>query len=157
MESYEDSFQLTAGADASKTFPKQCSNLKKGDFVVLKEKVCHLVEVVTSKPGKHGHAKVSRTGVVCLHFLNLILNKRWYQFIFVFKVRLTGLDVFTKKKYEDFFPASQNVNVPFISRKEYQVKIFAGLENRFWKTFSCFAFLAGFSFVRWLCYLVGYG
>ena len=47
----------------------------------------------TSKTGKHGHAKVS----------------------------LTGLDIFTNKKYEMIESSTHNVEVPNVTKKEYQL------------------------------------
>ena len=44
---------------ASDTFPQQCSALRKNGFVVIKGKACKIVEMTTSKTGKHGHAKVN--------------------------------------------------------------------------------------------------
>jgi len=49
------------------------------------------MEITTSKTGKHGHAKAN----------------------------ITGIDIFTEKKYEDSCPTSHNIDVPNVSRHEY--------------------------------------
>ncbi len=43
---------------ASETFPSKASALRKGGYILIRNHPCKIVEMSTSKPGKHGHAKV---------------------------------------------------------------------------------------------------
>lgn len=88
----EDEYEA-AGSGASDTYPAQCSSLRKGGYVVIKEHPCKIVEMSTSKTGKHGHAKV----------------------------HMVALDIFTNKKYEDICPSTHNMSVPTVQRNDYQV------------------------------------
>ena len=55
--------EFTTGGDVSeKVYPIRAGEVKKGMIVLLKGFPCKVIEVTTSKTGKHGHAKVSGTG-----------------------------------------------------------------------------------------------
>ena len=64
----ENDFESVASG-AAETFPMQCSALRKNGYVVLKDRPCKIVDMSTSKTGKHGHAKVC-AGVELKHLFD---------------------------------------------------------------------------------------
>merc|ERR1712224_41567 len=82
-----------ADAGASNTFPQQAGTIRKGGFIVIKGRPCRVVEVSTSKTGKHGHAKCN----------------------------FTAIDIFNGKKMEDMCPSSHNCEIPNTAKVEYQL------------------------------------
>lgn len=52
-----------------------------------------MVDISTSKTGKHGHAKAN----------------------------IVALDIFTNNKYQDVCPTSHNMEAPFVKAQEYQL------------------------------------
>jgi len=92
MSSGDEQFEAAGGAGAH-VYPLQCSALRKGGYVMMKGKPCKIVDMSTSKTGKHGHAKVN----------------------------MTGIDIFDGRKYEDMSPSTHNMEVPNVKRVEYNL------------------------------------
>eukprot|EP00759_Apiculatamorpha_spiralis_P026998 PhF_6_TR29926/c0_g1_i1/m.43866/K03263/EIF5A; translation initiation factor 5A len=88
----DETFEST-DAGASLTYPVQAGNIKKGDVVMLDGFPCKVVDMSTSKTGKHGHAKA----------------------------HLIGLDIFDGKKHEEVCPTSHNMHGVVMKRSEFRV------------------------------------
>ena len=81
----EEGVQTFEGAEAgaSLTYPMAAGQIRKGAHILIKGRPCKVLEMTTSKTGKHGHAKC--------HF--------------------TATDIFTGKKMEMLESSSHNVEV----------------------------------------------
>merc|ERR550514_1677615 len=82
-----------ADAGAADTIPMQAGELRKGGHVMIKGHPCKVVEITTSKTGKHGHAKA----------------------------HIIALEIFTGKKMEELCPTSHNISVPIVTKKDYML------------------------------------
>ena len=83
MSDFEDAEFETAGSGAALVYPKQCSALRKSEFVMIKGKACKIVDMSTSKTGKHGHAKVHMVALdIFGEFLTRLLIVHWFEFLF---------------------------------------------------------------------------
>ena len=52
MGDIDDTIFETAESGASTTYPQQCSALRKGGYVMIKNRPCKIVEMSTSKTGR---------------------------------------------------------------------------------------------------------
>jgi translation initiation factor 5A len=90
----DDDYTVETGdAGASHTYPMEAGSCRKGCHLMIKGNPCKIIEVTTSKTGKHGHAKC--------HFI--------------------ATDIFTGKKMEELVSSSHTVPVPFVTRNEFTI------------------------------------
>ena len=77
---------------------KSVGSLQKGHYVVIDNVACSVTDVKTSRPGKHGHAKVN----------------------------LTAAGLIDGKKRNIVMPGHDNIEVPVIGKKNAQVLSISG-------------------------------
>lgn len=75
------------------TKPVSVGSLKKGNYIVIDGAACIVSDTQTSRPGKHGHAKV----------------------------RLTAVGIIDGKKRIEVMPGHDNIDSPIIEKKIAQV------------------------------------
>lgn len=73
-------------------------SLQKGNYVIIDGVACRVADTQTSRPGKHGHAKV----------------------------RLTGVGLIDGKKRIVVMPGHDNIEVPIVDKKNAQVLSVSG-------------------------------
>lgn len=89
----QEQYNLLHDNGASETTPIKAGNCKKGGLLVIKGNPCKIIDISTSKTGKHGHAKAI----------------------------ITAVDIFTGKKYQESAPTSHNLDQPNLTKTEYQL------------------------------------
>lgn len=119
-----------ANAGASLSYPVQASALRKGGYVLIKLYPCKISKISTSKPGKHGHAKVAIEACDVSPTLTLPSRRSHHNcdttntFTISYHTSqptLTPFQIFTHRKYEDSQPAHSTVDVPIVTKREYQL------------------------------------
>jgi len=75
------------------TRPLKASAFRKGGYILLKGHPCKVMEMTTSKTGKHGHAKV----------------------------KFVGVDIFSGKKYQELMASTHNMPEVIVTKAEYTV------------------------------------
>ena len=78
------------------TEPKSAKTLMKGSYVMINGEPCRVVNIATSRPGKHGHAKS----------------------------RIVGIGIFDGQKKEII--ATHDIQVPIIEKKAGQILAIVG-------------------------------
>ncbi len=73
-------------------------SLQKGNYVIIDGAACKVVDTQTSRPGKHGHAKV----------------------------RLSAVGLIDEKKRVVVMPGHDNIEVPIVEKKSAQVLSVSG-------------------------------
>ena len=92
MEMEEKRFEPVS-ADASFTTAMQAGHVRKGMYLMIKQRPCKVIDTTKFQPGKHGHAKC--------HFV--------------------GRDVFDEQKMEATHTQGHAVDVPIVTKTDYQV------------------------------------
>ncbi|MEK6968939.1 MAG: translation initiation factor IF-5A [Nanoarchaeota archaeon] len=72
--------------------------LKKGDTIIIDDAPCKITDLATSRPGKHGHAKVN----------------------------LTAVGILDDKKRQTVMPGHDKVEAPIIDKKNAQILSISG-------------------------------
>jgi len=93
QEEFDEGAAGGEGKVGGHTRPKKASAFRKGDFILLKDHPCKVSAMSTSKTGKHGHAKV----------------------------KFTGYDIFTGKKYEELQGSTHNMEEVICKKTTYLV------------------------------------
>ena len=73
---------------------QQASAFRKGSYIILKDKLCRVVDMSTSKTGKHGSAKVN----------------------------FTAQDIFTGRKVQEFCPSTESLYTFDPTRSDWTVR-----------------------------------
>ncbi|HII88352.1 TPA: translation initiation factor IF-5A [Candidatus Woesearchaeota archaeon] len=78
---------------SGETKPVSVATLQKGNYVIIEGVACRVSDTQTSRPGKHGHAKV----------------------------RLTGVGLLDDKKRVIVMPGHDNIDSPIVEKRSAQV------------------------------------
>ncbi|KAG0247417.1 Eukaryotic translation initiation factor 5A [Mortierella polycephala] len=92
MSNDEERLDFSQSGGHAFTYTVQCSSLRRNGHVVIKNRPCKIVDVLTTAD-EYGDVYV----------------------------KLVAIDIFTGNKLEDLSPSTHNMNVPNVSRNELQL------------------------------------
>lgn len=81
------------GAGSAETYPQKASACRQGSMLMIEGHPCKIISMSISKTGKHGHAKC----------------------------KFMAIDIFTGAKMDKVETSTHNVEVPNVTRNEYQL------------------------------------
>ena len=91
----EENYMIeTSDAGASDTVSVEAGQIRKGGYIMVKNKPCKVRDVSTSKTGKHGHAKC----------------------------KFSATDIFTGATCEELCPSSHSIGVPVVNKTDWMIQ-----------------------------------
>lgn len=118
MSEDEDNF-VAAGSGASLTVPQQASALRKGGFVIVRGFPCKVCSCLFGFSSPCASFVFFSTRIAALQVMNMSTSKTGKHG--GAKIHMTAIDIFTGRKYEEIFSSTENIDVPLVSKAEYQV------------------------------------
>lgn len=91
----DDNYEIdTTDAGASETISVEAGQIRKGGYIMIKNKPCKVKDVSTSKTGKHGHAKC----------------------------KFSASDIFTGASCEELCPSTHSIDVPIVNKSDWMIQ-----------------------------------
>merc|ERR1711934_736236 len=95
MSDDEGKFDIeTTDSGAAAVASVEAGQIRAGGYIMIKGKPCKVKNVSVSKTGKHGHAKC----------------------------KFAASDIFTGATCEELCPATHGIDVPFVTKKDWQIQ-----------------------------------
>merc|ERR1712025_751270 len=94
MAEGDEQYQMeTTESGASDTHMVEAGQIRKGGYIMIKDKPCKVKDVSVSKTGKHGHAKC----------------------------KFAASDIFSGNTCEELCPSTHSIDVPVVTKKDWSI------------------------------------